>query len=175
MKSFFRLISIGLMMVGAGWAVPCGAGFISSYAPPSVEVSGSDVGLSVFGPIFSVDVDETLVSAGFHSEISWGDGSVRDVFDREGPSFQTNLLGHSYSSPGTYFGEVFTYAFMSSYFSVPTSDITFDTTFLESFAVIIEPITSPVPEPETYAMLLAGLGFLGFMARRRKLKEAASA
>lgn len=28
--------------------------------------------------------------------------------------------------------------------------------------------TSPVPEPETYAMLLAGLGFLGFMARRRK-------
>jgi len=28
--------------------------------------------------------------------------------------------------------------------------------------------TSPIPEPETYAMLLAGLGLLGFMARRRK-------
>ena len=28
--------------------------------------------------------------------------------------------------------------------------------------------TSPVPEPETYAMLLAGLGLLGFMAHRRK-------
>lgn len=27
---------------------------------------------------------------------------------------------------------------------------------------------APVPEPETYAMLLAGLGLLGFMARRRK-------
>jgi hypothetical protein len=32
-----------------------------------------------------------------------------------------------------------------------------------------------VPEPETYAMLLAGLGLLGFAARRRKLKEAAIA
>ncbi|HKX53004.1 MAG TPA: FxDxF family PEP-CTERM protein [Nitrosospira sp.] len=27
---------------------------------------------------------------------------------------------------------------------------------------------SPVPEPETYAMLLAGLGLMGMMVRRRK-------
>ncbi len=28
--------------------------------------------------------------------------------------------------------------------------------------------TSPVPEPETYAMMLAGLGFMGFVSRRKK-------
>ncbi|MES2165345.1 MAG: choice-of-anchor A family protein [Pseudomonadota bacterium] len=32
--------------------------------------------------------------------------------------------------------------------------------------------TSAVPEPETYAMLLAGLGLVGFTARRRKLAAA---
>ncbi len=33
--------------------------------------------------------------------------------------------------------------------------------------------TAPVPEPETYAMMLAGLGLLGVVARRRKQKAAA--
>jgi choice-of-anchor C domain-containing protein len=31
-------------------------------------------------------------------------------------------------------------------------------------------VTTPVPEPETYAMMLAGLGLMGFVARRRKQK-----
>jgi hypothetical protein len=34
-------------------------------------------------------------------------------------------------------------------------------------------VTTAVPEPETYAMMLAGLGLLGFAARRRKQKSAA--
>lgn len=33
-------------------------------------------------------------------------------------------------------------------------------------------INAPIPEPQTYAMLLAGLGLLGFMARRRELQAA---
>lgn len=32
----------------------------------------------------------------------------------------------------------------------------------------VAPVVSAIPEPETYAMMLAGLGLLGFSARRRK-------
>jgi hypothetical protein len=32
-------------------------------------------------------------------------------------------------------------------------------------------VVTPVPEPETYAMLLAGLGLMGFVVRRRRARE----
>jgi hypothetical protein len=34
---------------------------------------------------------------------------------------------------------------------------------------------APIPEPETYALMIAGLGLVGFMARRRKVMRGASA
>ncbi|MBJ7313674.1 FxDxF family PEP-CTERM protein [Rugamonas sp. CCM 8940] len=36
------------------------------------------------------------------------------------------------------------------------------------YTLTIKDISAPVPEPETYAMLLAGMGIVGFAARRRK-------
>lgn len=41
------------------------------------------------------------------------------------------------------------------------------TVFLEA----VPTVTTPVPEPETYAMLLAGLGLIGAVARRRKAAQ----
>jgi hypothetical protein len=35
-------------------------------------------------------------------------------------------------------------------------------------ALTFTPVTTPVPEPESYALFLAGLGMLGFMAKRRR-------
>jgi len=37
----------------------------------------------------------------------------------------------------------------------------------------IKVVTAPIPEPEIYAMLVAGLGLMGFVARRRKQGSAA--
>lgn len=36
------------------------------------------------------------------------------------------------------------------------------------YSATYAPNTSPVPEPETFAMILAGLGLIAFTARRRK-------
>ena len=37
-----------------------------------------------------------------------------------------------------------------------------------SYAAIDNLVLTPVPEPETYALLLAGLGLLAVIGRRRK-------
>ena len=36
------------------------------------------------------------------------------------------------------------------------------------WAFEVKLMSAPIPEPETYALMLAGLGLVGFMARRRK-------
>lgn len=48
------------------------------------------------------------------------------------------------------------------------SSIDTDITQFAPFSHDAQSMTSVVPEPETYAMMLAGLGLLGFSARRRK-------
>lgn len=59
----------------------------------------------------------------------------------------------------------------------PNETKRFDLSFTYSFGdqrvgalptAFIGNTVSPIPEPETYAMFLAGLGLLGFMGRRRK-------
>jgi hypothetical protein len=54
-----------------------------------------------------------------------------------------------------------------SYYVLVSGNLVSDTSGAFGGAVMMSP-TAPVPEPETYGMMLAGLGVLGFLARRRK-------
>lgn len=44
-------------------------------------------------------------------------------------------------------------------------------TFRDKISVTVDFQAAPIPEPETYAMLLAGLGLMGAVVRRRKLRQ----
>ena len=56
---------------------------------------------------------------------------------------------------------------MGNYYVLVSGNIVSDASASFGGAVMMSP-TAPVPEPETYGMMLAGLGVLGFLARRRK-------
>ena len=46
--------------------------------------------------------------------------------------------------------------------------LTFESPNQNAFEASNFSVTTPIPEPETYALMLAGLGAMGFVARRRK-------
>ncbi len=67
---------------------------------------------------------------------------------------------------GEFFGGVTLSGFGTGAFKV-VYDYSLDQVSLQ----VLEEVT-PVPEPETWAMLLAGLGLVGFAAQRRKARLA---
>lgn len=62
--------------------------------------------------------------------------------------------------------------FTGNFASIDTLRISTASIFLVDNISLNSANVSPVPEPETYAMLLAGLGLMGGIARRRKQKLA---
>ncbi len=79
---------------------------------------------------------------------------------------QTNSLEVSFYSMGYTDDSTYGWLSESDILSVPSQSVA-SRWKLTEIASSPSPLT-PVPEPETYAMMLAGLGLLGVFARRRK-------
>ena len=109
---------------------------------------------------FTLNVDGGKFDLHFLSTAGWQDGIVFRLsnldFSSPGTSFlsslaiNTNLIGYSVTI-GTHSVDI----------GLGGTHFTPTTYFTGIFGV------SAVPEPETYAMLLAGLGLMGFAARRK--------
>ncbi len=91
--------------------------------------------------------------------------SSMDIISDSGPTTFVGSNAATYTVTGTGF-----VSFGSLFAGV--SYVDWNTDFSGSSVIDNVTINAAIPEPETYAMLLAGLGLLGFAARRRQRKLA---
>jgi probable HAF family extracellular repeat protein len=99
-------------------------------------------------------------------------GGVVGYSDASGINDAGQVVGSSYTAAGYY------HAFITGPDGAGMTDLNASVSLPDGIALIaaaginnlgqVAVISSPIPEPETYAMLLAGLGLVGFIARRRK-------
>ncbi|WP_229259449.1 choice-of-anchor E domain-containing protein [Duganella aceris] len=136
--------------------------------------SASSVSLS--SSVFSL---ATLVN-NYHSTVSKGAFDLTD--DYAGTSGTVVTLAPQHQSVSAVFTDAATLAAFTGTGSVAatvtglgTTKITASgnvhtaaTSAYSAYGTVTYTFAAPVPEPETYAMLLAGLGLVGFAARRRK-------
>lgn len=182
------LIAFSPMMANAGLngdtaTVNYGGWIYDNAGAPSPASAAIGAGMEfsqsftdLFGQVWTVNgdfSDDSLSLAWTESTRSPGDGNI---------SSAVGLFTLDYSFNLSSISSVALTSFASTgQFSPGTSSLGLITTGANSFQLqfsrlddgdsynlSINGVANPVPEPETYAMMLAGLGLLGLMARRRK-------
>jgi len=131
--------------------------YIAAEQPTGAEVNRLSV--NGFG-----DFQTTVGYATGYSKFSAPQYTDTAAFNGMDRSADGDTLGASWAGvPGVgagTWGQMLVYTDATSYY--------WNTAKLQDGAQASVQIYAPVPEPEIYAMLAAGLGFMGFVARRRK-------
>jgi hypothetical protein len=136
-----------------GWALSDIKGFLGNLV--YTEVGGSTTGILIYADI--------AVNGGAATSLSGGVGWTQTS---GGPGFSLGYFGQDFGPLPGGFNSV----------SVSNASIVLSASGGTFGAIAAQPqnrleisfTAQPVPEPETYAMLLAGLGALGWLARRRQ-------
>jgi hypothetical protein len=133
----------------------------------------------VLGVLFATDPNDAIVSAP-DSFVSLIDPNVdpRPLFDAHVTgwifaAFNTTIASNGTSNISSLFVPPPQFALGTHYYAFVGGATTRNGTLLTDPSIAYTLSVGAVPEPEEYAMMMAGLGLIGAMRRRRK--QAASA
>jgi PEP-CTERM motif len=163
------LLSVHAVSEAATFQSLSGTGFTTetaslagSYLTPLAPAGSSDASYSVLSIASGFSNTGTISFAAPITSFTFLWGSP-DSYNRLTDG-TVSVTGSSFSSGTGNNAESTLYTFVDA---LGFNSLTFSTT-----GIAFEIAVAPVPEPETSALLLAGLAAVGFMARRRRAPEA---
>lgn len=151
--------------------------FNSSYGS-ATGGGNSDTGWAAILNTFEWQTGSNVTTPGFLSRLSVGNSYQVQFFMARGDTC-CGTRKHWLGDGNGHFSDAVAGSAYTSIVGTFTADASLQTVeFFDSTnnpilnAYVLRDLTPAVPEPEAYAMMLAGLGLLGFTARRRQHKSA---
>lgn len=125
------------------------------------HLNSADAGYNPYTSFFINEYDASGLPT------NWNFNLVTEPYGSAGstPDYFEQLQFLSQGDGGNSYNSIFTYSL------TPAGEYYMNAIAAGPGQWTLEQISSPVPEVETYAMMMAGLGLVGFVSRRRKTKQ----
>lgn len=178
MKPIRNLVAASLLVGASAFVAPAHAfsllgdtisssGFLVS---PNNAVVGAGVEFTGINGYMKFDFDANTLTVSSQNGLSGWSGWSSYVF---GNFDQTITSFALVSNSGFNADFISNYSFTANTITLDMNSGSVNDYQVGGTAVFAINGVAPIPEPETYAMMLAGLGLLGIAARRRKLRASA--
>ena len=168
---------------GAGFAIPDPGTISSTFTVGGADVSLSDVNVTLFG-LSHTFWDDLHISVSHGGKTVWlttknggrADPSGDYTFDDQALTPVTALgVGGGLFQSEELLSAFNGMSLLGDWTLTITDDFAFDSGNLQSWGITVDGVSSAVPEPATWAMMIIGFGAVGSMVRSSRRRNAFSA